>query len=210
MTLWAVCNEQTVLRTTATTIQGTQNCKILTNDTSTREYAKIETKTLLHIHKKTNLYQVAEQLFTHNQHSENIQITRKGSITETLRLVSLHTGLVPSQTVISFSPLWSCLVAQCTFLHILHKRTTVVVITHLCRTYTSYFHVHLVNFIYHTQSSNIQLTAMFCNWCLKTKFCTKVVWTFIIYVNTKVHIPQHNKYILNVTETWHPTFVHTW
>jgi hypothetical protein len=50
----------------------------------------------------------------------------------------------------------------------------------------------------------------FATGALKTKFCTKVAWTFIIYVNTKVYIPQHNKYILNVTATWHPTFVNSW
>jgi len=39
----------------ATTIHGTQNFTILTNDTSTTDYAKINTRILLHRHKKTNL-----------------------------------------------------------------------------------------------------------------------------------------------------------
>jgi hypothetical protein len=116
---------------------------------------------------------VAEQLLTHKQHSENIQTTRKVCITETLRLVSLHPGLVPSQTVISFSPLWSHLVAQCTPVHVLQNGTTVVIITHLCRTYSLYFDVHFVKFIYHTQISNIHLTIKFCNWCLKNKILYK-------------------------------------
>jgi len=104
---------------------------------------------------------VAEQLLTHSQHSENIQTTRKVCTTETLRLVSLH-------PVISFSPLWSHL----------QNSTTVVVITHLCRTYYLYFDVHFVKYIYHTQTSNIQFTALFCNWCLKNnilyKSCTDI------------------------------------
>jgi hypothetical protein len=45
---------------------------------------------------------------------------------------------------------------------------------------------------------------------LNRKFCTEVVRTFIIYVNTKVYIPQHNKYILNVIATGHPASVHSW
>ena len=154
---------------------------------------------------------MAEQLLTHNQHSENRQTTRKVCITETLRLVSLHPGLVPSQTFIPFSPLWSHLVAQCTLGYVLENSTTAVVITHLCRDYSLYFNVHFVKFIYHTQISNIQLTAIcFVIGALQTKFCTEVVRTFIIYVNTNVYIPQHNKYILNVMSTWHPTFVHSW
>jgi len=116
---------------------------------------------------------VAQQLLTHDQHSENIQITRKVCITETLRLVSLHHGLVPSQIVISFSPLWSHLVAQCTLVHVLQNGTTVVVITHLCWTYSLNFDVHFVKFTHHTQTSNIQITAMFCNWCLKYKILYK-------------------------------------
>jgi len=39
----------------ATTIHETQNCTILTNDTNTRDYAKINSRILLHRHKKTNL-----------------------------------------------------------------------------------------------------------------------------------------------------------
>ena len=116
---------------------------------------------------------MAEQLLTHNQHSENIQTTRKVCITETLRLVSLHPGLVPSQIVISFSSLWSHLVAQCTLMHVLQDGTTVVVIAHLCRTYSSYFDVHFVKFIYHRKISNFQLTVKFCNWCLKNKILYK-------------------------------------
>jgi hypothetical protein len=116
---------------------------------------------------------VAEQLLTHNQHYENIQTTRKVCTTENLRLVSLHPGLVPSQTVISFNPLWSHFVAQCTLAHVLQNSTTVVVVTHLCRTYSLYFDDHFVKFICHTQTSNIQLTIMFCSWCLKNKILYK-------------------------------------